>query len=39
MPMSGAVVVTQVVGATNANKRLAEGWKLLAVVPIGRRIC
>jgi hypothetical protein len=23
--------VVQVVGATNANKRLAEGWKLLSV--------
>lgn len=32
MQMSDAVEVVQVAGATNANKRLAEGWTLLAVV-------
>lgn len=33
MQMSDAVEVVQVAGATNANKKLAEGWTLLAVVP------
>ena len=33
MQISEAVEVVQVVGAGNANKKLAEGWKLLAVVP------
>ncbi|MGZ0703329.1 hypothetical protein ACXM5Z_13755 [Pseudomonas piscis] len=31
--MSDVVEVVQVVGAASANKTLAEGWKLLAVVP------
>ncbi|MBC3774703.1 MULTISPECIES: hypothetical protein [unclassified Pseudomonas] len=33
MQMSEAAEVVQVAGADNANKRLADGWKLLAVVP------
>lgn len=33
MKMSDAIEVVQVAGATNANEKLAEGWKLLAVVP------
>lgn len=33
MQMSDAIEVVQVAGATNANEKLAEGWKLLAVVP------
>ncbi|MNP76192.1 hypothetical protein D3C76_1733910 [compost metagenome] len=31
MRMQNVVEVVQVIGATNANKRLSEGWKLLAV--------
>lgn len=30
--MSDALVVLQVAGATAANQKLSEGWKLLAVV-------
>jgi len=33
MQMSDAVEVVQVAGASAANEKLAEGWKLLAVVP------
>ena len=33
MQMSNAVQVVQVAGALAANEKLAEGWKLLAVVP------
>lgn len=33
MQLSDAIEVVQVAGATNANEKLAEGWKLLAVVP------
>lgn len=33
MQMSDAVEVVQVAGAGEANKKLAEGWTLLAVVP------
>lgn len=33
MQMSDAVEVVQVAGASQANKKLAEGWTLLAVVP------
>ena len=33
MQMSEVVEVTQVYGAGNANTKMAEGWKLLAVVP------
>ncbi len=33
MQMSDAVEVVQVAGASAANDKLAEGWKLLAVVP------
>ena len=33
MQMSEAVEVIQVAGAGNANIKLAEGWRLLAVVP------
>ncbi|MCE1004521.1 hypothetical protein [Pseudomonas sp. NMI1173_11] len=33
MQMSDAVEVVQVAGSTQANEKLAEGWKLLAVVP------
>lgn len=33
MQMSDAAEVVQVAGATSANKKLAEGWTLLAVVP------
>jgi hypothetical protein len=33
MQMSEAAEVVQVAGATSANKKLAEGWTLLAVVP------
>lgn len=33
MQMSEAAEVVQVHGAQEANKKLAEGWKLLAVVP------
>lgn len=33
MQLSDAVEVVQVAGATQANEKLAEGWKLLAVVP------
>lgn len=33
MQISDAVEVVQVAGASSANKKLAEGWTLLAVVP------
>ncbi|WP_349987437.1 hypothetical protein ABMQ39_06630 [Pseudomonas alloputida] len=33
MQMSDAVELVQVAGSTQANEKLAEGWKLLAVVP------
>lgn len=33
MQMSDAVEVVQVAGAAQANKKLTEGWTLLAVVP------
>jgi hypothetical protein len=33
MHMSEAVEVMQVAGASQANKKLAAGWTLLAVVP------
>lgn len=33
MQMSDAVEVVQVAGASAANEKLSEGWKLLAVVP------
>lgn len=33
MQISDAVEVVEVVGAAGANKKLAEGWTLLAVVP------
>jgi hypothetical protein len=33
MQMSDTVEVVQVAGAQNANAKLGEGWKLLAVVP------
>lgn len=33
MQMSEAAEVVQVAGSTAANQKLAEGWKLLAVVP------
>ncbi|WP_162770520.1 hypothetical protein [Pseudomonas abietaniphila] len=33
MQMSDAVQVVQVAGANAANEKLADGWKLLAVVP------
>lgn len=32
MQLHEVVEVTQVIGAGNANKKLDEGWKLLAVV-------
>ncbi|WP_434987468.1 hypothetical protein [Pseudomonas protegens] len=35
MQMSDVVEVVQVAGAANANKKLAEGWKLLAVTGAG----
>lgn len=31
--MSDAVEVVQVAGTSNANAKLAEGWKLFAVLP------
>jgi len=33
MHMSDAVQVVQVAGSNAANEKLADGWKLLAVVP------
>lgn len=33
MQMHEAAEVVQVVGDTNANEKLADGWKLLAVLP------
>ena len=33
MQMHEAAEVTQVVGDKHANEKLAEGWKLLAVIP------
>lgn len=33
MQISDAVEVVEVVGAAGANKKLTEGWTLLAVVP------
>ena len=33
MQMSDAIEVVQVAGAINANAKLAEGWKLIAVLP------
>ncbi len=33
MQLSDAVEVVQVAGMRSANEKLAEGWKLLAVVP------
>lgn len=33
MQMHEVAEVTQVAGAGNANKKIAEGWTLLAVVP------
>lgn len=33
MQMSDAEEVVQVAGSTQANEKLSEGWKLLAVVP------
>lgn len=35
MQMSEAVEVVQVAGAGNANNKLAEGWKLLAITSAG----
>ncbi|WP_027925906.1 hypothetical protein [Pseudomonas sp. URMO17WK12:I12] len=35
MQMSEAVEVIQVAGASSANTKLAEGWKLLAVTSAG----
>lgn len=35
MQMNDAVEVVQVAGATNANKKLEEGWVLLAVTSAG----
>jgi len=35
MQMHEAVEVVQVAGAGNANTKLAEGWKLLAVTSAG----
>lgn len=35
MQMSDAVEVTQVAGAASANKKLADGWILLAVTSAG----
>lgn len=35
MQMSEATEVVQVVVAENSNKRLADGWKLLAVMSAG----
>jgi len=35
MQMHEAAEVVQVVGDTQANEKLAEGWKLFAVIPGG----
>lgn len=35
MQLSDAVEVVQVAGAASANKKLSEGWKLLAVTSAG----